>query len=216
MKTLVLSASLFLSVLFAQAQTPATINNVTTTTNYQLSGATVQVTLSTIHQNIPGMLHYTFQVYFGDGSYAAATESFYSNDTSFTASHTYTANGTYNITYILGYANEENDGPVGLELAQTLRTINVNTASSPTGLMAPTSGQPTDIYNNNKQLTIKSDLDVTAIQVFNIDGQQVLSLEPGTNGTLNIQLPDTLTPGVYVVSAKNSDNTISTKKIVLE
>jgi hypothetical protein len=213
MKNLILSLALLLTVYFTQAQASLAAGSVTTTTNCALSGSTVTVTLSTVPMTIPGKTNYTFQVYFGDGSYEVANTPLYSTDTSFTTTHTYTEVGTYTITYILGYADLQNAGPAGLELVQSLRTVNINAVTTGVHELSPDS--KTAVFCNNKQLTVKSEDQIAEIQIFNTAGQLVQGLKPNTSGTLNIPLSSSLESGIYMVSVKNNeDQTVSTKVFV--
>ncbi|MEI6766769.1 MAG: lamin tail domain-containing protein [Bacteroidota bacterium] len=68
----------------------------------------------------------------------------------------------------------------------------------------------------NKELTIKGNAVIGSVEIYNVIGDRVLSRKnTGTRADMILRL-DALTPGVYVVKTTFSDNSLVTRKIVVE
>jgi len=71
---------------------------------------------------------------------------------------------------------------------------------------------PNPLQTNNRQLTIESNVQVDQVTIFNTIGQSVATYN---NIGGHIQLPNTLTAGIYLVQLEAAGNTV-TKKLVVE
>jgi hypothetical protein len=73
---------------------------------------------------------------------------------------------------------------------------------------------PNPVVNN--ELTIKGNAVIGSVEIYNVIGDNVLSRKnTGTRADMVLRL-DALTPGIYVVKTIFSDNSLVTRKIVVE